>query len=192
MNQQMFNEGHNDYLLMLNSPDYGNLASPQKPHYVNDVRFSELNEEGEASGYLCMKPSADIFSPRTEEEKKVFDFDLNKKDKLNGEHATQFELLPILHTNDSDSELSPTVPKSFSNPTYQKGLAINDGINTNNIVKTSDNYINMPQQKVLMKNDKKPMSEVNNSTKLNDNIINDDMNNRHYVNSQSRDWERHF
>lgn len=193
MNQQMFQE-HSDYLIMLNSPDYGNLASPEKPNYVNDIIVSEIDEAGETSGYLSMKPASEIFSPRLQESPQIFSFDLkNDKKKINGEAATGTELLPMLHTNIdlSDGEISPVESRSFSNPSYQKGLVVTDN-KKDDIVKTSDNYVNYPQQKMMIK-DKSIVELMNNTdvTKTDaNNKLDDDFKNRNYVNNQSRDWER--
>lgn len=188
MNQQMFQE-HSDYLLMLNSPDYNNLHSPLKPEYVNDIQFHECPDSpGEASGYLTMKPSSVIFSPRADE-RTVFNFDRRKPNEDNAV-ALPPETLPMLYTNSdcSDNEMSPTFSKSFSNPSYQRGLTIANE-KTDDIVKTSDNYVNLPQQKMILNKEKKSLAELL-SSDVKDNPADTNSLSRNYVNNQSRDWER--
>lgn len=190
MNTQRLEEGKSDYLAMLSPPDFEQLSSPH--HYVNDdvrpdtiptspASPDESNQNQnpiDTPGYLCMKPMQ-IFSPR-QFDKNVFSFDLDKKHKnSNGEVASGTELLPMLHLqNDSDCDTpnTPKSPNSFSNPSYH----IPPKISEKDIVKTADNYINMPQNKSAIKNDKT-------NTNLNSNANTDAANN--YVNSSSRKWE---
>ncbi|GLV35679.1 PDGF- and VEGF-receptor related [Carabus blaptoides fortunei] len=188
--------GQNDYLAMLSPPDYGNLSSPTH-NYVNGQLCTEspvADEAADSSGYLPM----DIFSPRSNDS--MFDFEVHKKQKSNGEEALGTELLPMLHTNtntESDNELSPTTPtKSFANPNYQTPPAINKPVEPKNesILPTSDNYINMPQHKLAMKNETEPNTEsfTNPSyVHMNKNAINEN-NDKNYVNNHSRDWERPY
>lgn len=197
MNHQMFDDEHRDYLMMLSAPDYENLASPQECHtYINDgTPFSGLDEAaGETSGYLDMRAAKEIFSPRPDSDEKFdekFSFKKAKsKDEIN---ATGMELQPMLSNIDSPiTPTSPDLPISFSNPSYQKGLNINDEdfkILTPE-VKTSDNYVNMPQHKELLKNDRKCLAElVVPDLSKEDNSAGEE-NGPNYVNSHSRDWER--
>lgn len=190
----MFGEDQKDYLMMLNSPDYENLASPPLPHdYVNGMIVPDMDEAaGETSGYLCMKTPADIFSPRSCDDDNFFDFQSNKKQKSNEEFASGMELQPMLHSqNDSDTELplTPPLPSSYLNPSYQKGLAVQKQQVVPE-VKTLDNYVNMPHHKELMKSDKKCLAELVTPAVTKDNDTIADSNSRNYVNSNSRDWER--
>ncbi|KAF5286422.1 hypothetical protein FQR65_LT12603 [Abscondita terminalis] len=182
MNTQRLEDGQSDYLAMLTPPDFEHLSSPH--HYVNDdVIPTNSPTVMDTPGYLCMK-SSHIFSPR-ENDATVFNFDLdntNKKNKKSdGEIAVGTELLPMLHTtNESDCE-SPhvTTPISFSNPSYHMPPVIREKTDED-IVKTADNYVNMPQNKNAIKNEKNLKDNVNTST-------NKDVNT--YVNNNSRDWE---
>ncbi|XP_018563845.1 vascular endothelial growth factor receptor 1-like [Anoplophora glabripennis] len=140
--------GQTDYLAMLNSPTFEALSSP---HYVNEMVGQELFGD---SGYLSMRPNT-IFSPRVEEGP-VFDF---KVKNLNSEEGNAMEMTPMLR-RDSDSGCettlqSPMTPNSVSNPSY---LIIPNAGNedkgssnaASKIVKSQDNYVNVPQSKEEM------------------------------------------
>jgi FMS-like tyrosine kinase 1 len=171
MNTQWLEEGHSDYLAMVNPPNFENLSSPQ---YVNDLPPNEGTP-----GYLCMK-SANIFSPRADDSR-VFDFEVTGKGKKEKkpEGGTGNELVPMLPINndsdcDSSSCNSPVVPNSFSNPSYH----LPPIVEKNQVNSDSDNYVNMPQSKSVLK-DTNPFV-----TKLGK-----DLKDANYVNSNSRDWE---
>lgn len=186
MNQQVLQDKNQDYLLMLQSPDYNNLCSPLPPDYVNDVQFHECPESpGEASGYLSMKAPSEIFSPRSNGT--VFNFETDNKKYKPKDNGTGVEIVPMLHsTSDcSDNELSPTFPTSFLNPSYQKGLKIDD----RNDIKSKDNYVNLSEEKMKLKNDKISLAELIKKD-MKDNFIDGDLVSKNYVNSQSRDWDR--
>ncbi|KAF2903028.1 hypothetical protein ILUMI_03160 [Ignelater luminosus] len=182
MNTQRLEEGQSDYLAMLSPPDFEHLSSPHT--YVNDeIQPNASPNSMDTPGYLCMK-SAHIFSPRLDQEN-VFNFDVEANNKKhNGEAVCGVELLPMLHTqNESDCDTpnpfnqTPATPTSYSNPTYHIPPSIIERTDTD-IVKTTDNYVNMPQNKSAIKSDKT----------VNNNLNNPSTNN--YVNSSSRDWER--
>lgn len=187
-NTQM--EGHSDYLAMLSPPDYGNLASPSGHEYVNGLQISEdPAAEASTSGYLPM----DIFSPKPVGN--IFDFETQKKQKSHDEIGSGTELLPILHSNvDSDGEVSsPTSPSNnFANPGYNMLSVMEDNNKAiepkKDILPTSDNYINMPQQKKALS----ITDAFSNPNYVDINKKNLDLssNENNYVNSQSRDWER--
>lgn len=170
MNTQRIQEGQSDYLAMISPPDFENLSSPH--NYVNDMPVNSL-QSPEASGYMFMKP-ANIFSPR-EADDNVFKFDINKPNNEND--PTSPELLPMLQLQ-YDSEVdSPTfIPKSFSNPSYSIPPTVTEPTK-NNILKSTDNYVNMPQNKSAFKNDVKKDKIVNSQDKP-------------YVNNSTIDWER--
>ncbi|KAB0799991.1 hypothetical protein PPYR_07871 [Photinus pyralis] len=184
MNTQRIEAGHSDYLAMLSPPDFEHLSSPH--HYVNDDVHLNGNIPGmDTPGYLCMKPSS-IFSPR-EQCDTVFNFDVDNSNRKHKNSDTELalgtELLPMLHTqNESDCELSPCVktPTSFSNPSYHMPPIIMEKTDED-IVKTADNYVNMPQNKNAMKNEKN-LKECISATNEKDA--------NHYVNNNTRDWER--
>ncbi|XP_008191844.1 vascular endothelial growth factor receptor 1 isoform X1 [Tribolium castaneum] len=169
MNTQRLEDGHSDYLAMLSPPNFENLSTPQ---YVNDLPHSD-----NTPGYMCMK-SANIFSPRVDDAR-VFDFDVNKTRSVEG---TRNELAPMLGVqSESDCESStcnsPVAPNSFSNPTYHLPPVVDEKGQIKfekDIVKFSDNYVNMPQNKSVLK-DNNPFSTKPKETA--------------YVNSSSRDWE---
>ncbi|KAF2903029.1 hypothetical protein ILUMI_03161 [Ignelater luminosus] len=181
MNTQRFEEGQSDYLAMLSPPDFEHLSSPHT--YVNDGVLPNASPDSvDTPGYLCMK-STHILNPRREQENIVnFDVDANNK-KHNGEAVCSVELLPMLHTqSESDCETpglfnqTPETPTSYSNPSYHVPPSIIERTDTD-VVKTSDNYVNMPQNKSATKSDK---------------IVNNNFNNpstNNYVNTSSADWE---
>lgn len=179
MNTQRKEEGENDYLAMVSSPNFENLSSPH--NYVNDLPPHE-----DIPGYLCMKPTT-IFSPRPEDEENspIFDFNptkLNKKDKAQVEGKGN-ELIPMLGGGnfESDGECSPNPnPISFSNPSYhlppvleKQGGKIEEDVK--DILKCPNNYVNMPQNKSAIK-------------EKTGNKVEKDNNGVHYVNSNIRDW----
>ncbi|KAF5277866.1 hypothetical protein FQA39_LY06018 [Lamprigera yunnana] len=182
MNTQRLEAGQSDYLAMLSPPDFEHLSSPN--HYVNnDIRPDVSPAPVETPGYLCMK-STNIFSPRDNPET-VFNFNIDNTKKhsksSDSETALGTELLPMLHTqSESDCE-SPhvTTPVSFSNPSYHIPPIIMERTDED-IVKTADNYVNMPQNKSAIKNDKKLKDSIDTSTNVDTNT---------YVNNSSRDWE---
>ncbi|XP_018563787.1 vascular endothelial growth factor receptor 1 isoform X2 [Anoplophora glabripennis] len=183
MNTQRLGDGQSDYLSMLSPPTFEALSSP---HYVNEMVGQESLED---SGYLSMKPNT-IFSPRAEDGP-MFDFNVNNRKHLNSEEGNTMEMLPMLQrTSESGYETpvqSPVTPNSFSNPSYHippnVGEETKDYSNNNSeIVRSKDNYVNMPQNKTFIK-DK--------VTNQNNPFIDSDSEkgNAHYVNSSSKDWE---
>ncbi|XP_045479289.1 vascular endothelial growth factor receptor 1-like isoform X2 [Harmonia axyridis] len=167
MNTQRLENGQDDYLAMVSPPNFENLSSPQ--HYVNELEQS--------SGYLSMK-SPTIFSPRPGEEH-VFTFEAKRRNSHDNDENSP-ELAPMLE-NGRTPCTSP-VPYSFANPSYHLPPNICDDSmrSDKDIVKSSDNYVNMPQNKSLVKEktDGHPNIKVDEDTK-----------DVHYVNSSSRDWE---
>lgn len=159
MNIQRFEENQNDYLAMLRPPNFETLSTPI---YIND----DPNENPEnTDGYLCMRSPATIFSPRPEDQH-TFEFNLKKPPKGSSSvPANNHELLPMLNKPESDSDDSPTknFPDSFSNPMYILPPNVNNS-QSDNIVKSADNYVNIPQIK----------SEIKDKEKINGS--------RHYVN----------
>lgn len=167
MNTQRLETGQDDYLAMVSPPNFENLSSPQ--HYVNEI--------DEPTGYMSMSPT--IFSPRAEDEK-VFSFDSRKRNSDSIEENSP-ELAPMLE-NGRTPCTSPD-PYSFSNPTYHLAPKVisDDCVKSDkDIVKSTDNYVNMPQSKTLVKekNISHPVIKVDEDTK-----------DVHYVNSSSRNWE---
>lgn len=121
----------------------------------------------------------------------MFDFNVNNRKHLNSEEGNTMELLPMLgRPSDSgcDTPLhSPITPNSFSNPSYHIPPKVAEeakGYSNNNseIVKSPDNYINMPQNKSFAK--EKMMNQNNPFVDSNS-----ENGNAHYVNSTSKDWE---
>lgn len=172
MNTVRIKEGHSDYLAMCSPPDFENLSSPH--NYVNEFPLSVSAGDPQPSGYLFMKPGS-IFSPREVTEGDVFTFD--DKTLKDSAKNTNPELLPMLNMNsdnecDSPNVGSPTLPNSFSNPSYQLAPVISG--NGGDILQSNDNYVNMPKNKSAIKNDKKDATKEENN----------------YVNSASRDWEK--
>lgn len=157
MNTQRLQDGHSDYLAMLSPPDFEAMSSPHS--YVNDVPESAPDQ----SGYLLMKP-ANIFSPR-ERDGSVFVFDNlkgdNRKDCEKGG-----EIVPMLNRrSESDSEALNS-PRSYENPSYHALPKAANG--HRDILKSKDNYVNMPQNKSA--------------------IISDNLKERHYVNGDVSAW----
>lgn len=180
MNTQRIENGQNDYLAMLSPPNFENLSSP---HYMNDSVFPPPQyDQTTEDGYLCMKP-ASIFSPRLEDGE-VFTFDANNKKQKSSEEANGLELLPMLQTiNELDSERL-SHPDCFSNPNYliPNINSLNKDLSDKQIVKSTDNYIHMPQHerdRNLKNNSKTSLAQIPINKSLE----------RHYVNNNSRDWE---
>ncbi|KAJ8976163.1 hypothetical protein NQ317_002051 [Molorchus minor] len=149
MNCHRLEAGENDYLAMMSPPTFEALSSP---HYMNEHALQNYSCE---SGYMSMKP--DVFSPRLEEDK-VFDFSVANRKHLNSEHRGVPELLPMLRlseSSESDTSLqAPVSPNSFSNPSYHIPPRIteeDETTNKTNIIKSTDNYVNIPQNKNVMK-----------------------------------------
>ncbi|CAH1956241.1 unnamed protein product [Acanthoscelides obtectus] len=162
MNTKMIEESSNDYLAMVSPPTFEAIATP---NYQNDM---VTDQQFEDQGYMSMKPNT-IFSPRYDEGQ-VFDFSPNNRKSLHSEEGGGHELLPMLHPHqgESDTDTPLQSPMAVSNPTYhQLPLA-------GNIVKTADNYVNMLQNKQIIKDSKKEDIEKPDAS---------------YVNSCSRDWE---
>ncbi|KAK9873019.1 hypothetical protein WA026_020752 [Henosepilachna vigintioctopunctata] len=168
MNTQRLQEG-NDYLAMVSSPNFENLSSPQ--HYMNEMPQSPE--------YMSMK-SPSIFSPRIKDEQ-VFTFD-NKKKKSHSSEENSPELAPMLDGGRTPVCTSPTTPYSFANPTYHLPPDVcNESLKiVEDIVKSVDNYVNMPQNKNLAKEKTKSNPHVK---------VDEDTKDVHYVNSSSRNWE---
>ncbi|XP_075972982.1 PDGF- and VEGF-receptor related isoform X3 [Anticarsia gemmatalis] len=98
--------GHEDYLIMMNAPDYNNLVTPSPHHYVNDISFfpttpTQLAEDKkDEDGYLKMNPASRqiIFSPRPENN--TFDFDARKfNPRVSEASSCGSELTPMLTLN---------------------------------------------------------------------------------------------
>lgn len=145
MNTQRLENGQNDYLAMLSPPDFENISTPHG--YVNDPQFAPPDQP---EGYLCMKPAANIFSPR-EANENVFTFDVanrKQKDSTASEEVVNGELIPMLHKQESDCENFSA--ESYANPSYHV-LSKNAPEAKNNILKSADNYVNMPINKCAVK-----------------------------------------
>lgn len=167
MNTRRIEEGRDDYLAMMNPPNFANLSSPQ--NYQN-----ESNE----TGYLQMSPGV-IFSPRPDSEK-IFDFELKHRARSNSAEGSPRELTPMLsfRTPNSPCSLSssPTARLNFSNPSYNIPPSIKEEKKRENIVLSPNNYVNMPQNKLEVKG----YVPQENSRDVED---------RNYINSSTRDWE---
>ncbi|XP_072392187.1 vascular endothelial growth factor receptor 1-like [Diabrotica undecimpunctata] len=154
-------EGQNDYLSMMSCPTFDVIASP---HYVNNIMPQKQSSD---EGYLSMKPNT-IFSPRITEDD-VFSFATSNSKNLTSEEDQGQELLPMINViSETDTDNSPIIPldpNSISNPMYHLPPTIlNDGTNgQTEIAKSADNYVNMPQNKNLMKDrsaqDSKPLMD---------------------------------
>lgn len=169
MNTERIEQGHNDYLMMCSPPTFEDLSSPHK--YVNDLQIPEDEDIPQTSGYLSMKPDDSIFSPRLPEEGQVFTFN-TKKPNERTDSDTEPESIPMLEIHresgyESQTIHSPTLT-SFYNPSYHLPPKIKEGEEV--VIKSSDNYVNMPQNK--LKGEKEMKNEHN------------------YVNSNTRDWDR--
>lgn len=157
MNIQRLEDGHSDYLAMLSPPDFEAMSSPH--NYVNDTPDSIPDQP---SGYLLMKP-ANIFSPR-EIDESVFVFDNIKssgQDSVGGG-----EISPMLKRNNESDFEEPNSPKSYANPSYHVLQKATNG--HADILKSKDNYVNMPKNKSAIKNDS--------------------LRERHYVNGDVKTW----
>lgn len=140
MNTQRLQDGYSDYLAMLSPPDFEAISSPHS--YVNNPPDTIPDQP---TGYLLMKP-ANIFSPR-EIDGNVFVFD---NVKVDGSGA---EIIPMLkRSNESDSD-GLNSPKSYANPSYH-ALPKTTNNSSVDIVKSKDNYVNMPQNKSAIRNDR--------------------------------------
>lgn len=167
MNTQRREELQTDYLDMMRPPDCEDMQSPH--YYVNDMDTILNNKNQE--GYMVMSPA----NLNTENQNgNVFNFDVNP------------ELRPMLSVSVTDSEpptpaLSPNYgDNSIFNPSYGIAPKIehnNDNNDSDQIVKCADNYVNMPQNKNVLRNEKI-------SDKKQENIE------LPYINSNTRDWER--
>ncbi|CAH0548057.1 unnamed protein product [Brassicogethes aeneus] len=147
-----------DYLAMVSPPDFGVLSSPLSDDCPNSPDLDSL-------GYLSMR-SADIFSPRIKDGQ-IFDFaDPQSRSTLN-EKGSQFEMEPMMSPRDEVSD-------SFSNPSYHLPPKVGE------IARTADNYVNMPQNKHDMKNEKKDTDK---------DVAVEYKEMPNYVNDSSRDWE---
>lgn len=143
MNIQRIQDGQDDYLAMLSPPDFETISSPHS--YVNEMPDSMPEPP---SGYLLMKP-ANIFSPR-DKDANVFVFDdLKTNNQLS---VGSGEVIPMLEThNESDSETLNS-PKSYANPSYNVLPRTTNG--HFDILKSKDNYVNMPKHKSAIINDR--------------------------------------
>ncbi|CAH1110876.1 unnamed protein product [Psylliodes chrysocephalus] len=141
MNTKMLDK--NDYLAMLSPPTFEAVLSP---HYVNGMVTPQSSE-----GYMSMNSST-IFSPRIANDE-VFDFTTASRRKLSSEDGNGHELLPMLKDkNDLDISSPLASPNAVSNPGYHLPPIIGtDEDNNTEIVKSADNYVNMPQNKNLLK-----------------------------------------
>ncbi|XP_059061898.1 vascular endothelial growth factor receptor 1 isoform X2 [Achroia grisella] len=97
------NEPQEDYLAMMNSPDYNNIVTPSPHHYVNEVRSffppSPTEIPHDEEGYLQMTPANKMpFSPRPQNTQ--FDFDARKMNNRATEASNcGSELTPMLTLN---------------------------------------------------------------------------------------------
>lgn len=100
-------------------------------------------------------------------------------------------MLKTISESDSETPLPSPYPQSesVSNPSYhhlptpigEQDINIDDG----DIVKTSDNYINMSRNKSNLKD------KVANSSQMNPFVeFNNKNQEAHYVNEDTRDWDR--
>lgn len=153
MNTQRLGEGQSDYLAMLNSPTFENLSSP---NYDNDMPCNAASPHQITPGYLPMAPSS-VFSPRADSNGTVFNFNHVAAAPHPNEQSIDIGLVPIkmLPLNgvpcckipNTATQLLSTVD-GFSNPSYQLVTAVDSADKgSQNIVKSTDNYINMPQNK---------------------------------------------
>lgn len=166
MNTQTLTD-QSDYLQMMSPPDFDHLATPSPDFesmdmgryqpYVNQDILSSISPD--TPGYLCMKVNNVVPN-----EGCIFRFDVDQKRNkvINNESASGTELLPMLQTySESDCE-SPKYAddRSFSNPSYHMPPVIlqqSDG----GIVKSNDNYVNMPENKSALKSNKTSAKNVN-------------------------------
>ncbi|CAH1160263.1 unnamed protein product [Phaedon cochleariae] len=172
MNTKLIEDGKSDYLAMVSPPTFEALSSPHQLHDSSD------------DGYMSMNPGG-IFSPRVTEGE-IFDFNIPNRKPLSSEGGTGHELLPMLHVlSESDSETplatpnqSPN-PNGVSNPSYQLPPSITQEktASSGEIVKSADNYVNMPQNKSMLR-DKANVDEKK------DKVVE-----HNYVNGDIRDWE---
>ncbi|XP_056648328.1 vascular endothelial growth factor receptor 1-like isoform X1 [Diorhabda sublineata] len=175
MNTKML-EGQNDYLSMLSPPSSEVIMSPQ---YVNDKKTpSPLPEDG----YMSMKPNT-IFSPRLSDDG-VFDFNVTNRKNLSSDTGKGLEMLPMLGaTSEADGETPVSSPIAVSNPSYQipPTIIVNKNNDETEIVKSSDNYVNMPQNKIVIKGKTMQDSKVNSKCENKNGI-------HHYVNENGQEW----
>lgn len=167
MNTQRREEVQTDYLDMMRPPDCDEIQSPH--YYVNDMDTILNNKNQE--GYMVMSPVN--VGNGLKQNGNVFNFDVNP------------ELRPMLSSTVIESEpptpaLSPNYPdNSVFNPSY--GIAPNiehaNESNSDHIVKCADNYVNMPQNKNVLRNDKISEKTFENMEMP-------------YINSNTRDWDR--
>lgn len=168
MNTKIFENNQNDYLKMTSPPDFAELSSP---NYVNDDD-SGISSPTPGQAYLTMRKPVDIFSPRAVGSN-VFRF--SEEGPSAKEGGTELAPMLDLEGNDNLSKPNSPVPgelPSYSNPTYNKFPLMKP----QEIVKTNDNYVNMPQNKNSIKSDMDRLCEKS--------VPN------HYVNSSSRDWAK--
>lgn len=104
-------------------------------------------------------------------------------------------MLNTINESDSETPLSSPFPQgnSISNPTYhhlppsirEEETNFDTMENTNEMIKTADNYINMSENRKKLKENgaystnSKPLVDVNNKKQE-----------VHYVNEDTRDWEK--
>lgn len=126
---------------------------------------------------------------------KVFDFNVNNRKNVNTENNKNCELLPMLNTaseSDTETPLSSPFPQgnSVSNPTYhhvpssikEEESSLDEG---DGLVKSSDNYISMSQNKNNFKD------KIANNRNTNPFVEADNQKQEvHYVNQDMRDWSR--
>ncbi|XP_049938110.1 vascular endothelial growth factor receptor 1-like isoform X3 [Schistocerca serialis cubense] len=183
MNSEWMQNTQSDYLSMMSAPTYGNLVSPIEDNdYINSPlpgSGAEATDGPAGSGYMCMgSPSTSeggVFSPHSSRsEGNVFTFDGSPQAKSRVKEAELIrgpELRPMLKSmSDSESEQPTadsvdtgarnghrtyvngnTITPSFSNPAYH---------NIGHFNPSPDNYVNMPQQKSLLKGKEKALLET--------------------------------
>nr|XP_023029901.1 vascular endothelial growth factor receptor 1-like [Leptinotarsa decemlineata] len=146
MNTKRVEEGQSDYLAMLSPPTFEALSSPL---CVDDIASQQSADEG----YMSMKPTS-IFSPRVTDGN-VFDFNMHNRKHSNSNETSGHELVPMLHASiESDCETPLQSPNSVSNPSYHHmpTTILEENLDEDkDIVKSVDNYVDMLQNKTMMK-----------------------------------------
>ncbi|XP_056632203.1 vascular endothelial growth factor receptor 1-like isoform X1 [Diorhabda sublineata] len=141
-------QSYSDYLSMLSPPNFDVIVSP---NYVNDIMTNSSPSE---DGYMSMKPNT-IFSPRITDDGEVFNFDLKHRRNRSSNETNGHELMPMLQSDvhDNNDKILPASPAGVSNPSYHLPPKImeNDIKDKTMILKSVDNYVNMPENKCLVK-----------------------------------------
>lgn len=158
MNTQRLEEVKTDYLDMVRQPDCEEASSPH--FYVNDMTI--LNNKN-AEGYTVMSP---LHLNALKNADGVFNFE------------THPELRPMLSESEPASPvgLSEVTANSVANPSYGLPPSVVKSMDDTEreIVKCSDNYVNMPESKNVLKNERNCEKIVEND--------------KPYVNNEIADW----